>query len=222
MSSLYGDAHRALHQKFDSERMAKLLEELDAREINKSAKAFIESRDMVWLATVDREGRPQCQYKGGEPGFIKVLDSKTLVFPSYDGNGRYHSMGNIGETSKIGMLFLDFEVPNRLRLQGEATVSDDDPMIGEYHEAELIVRVTVTEIIVNCPRYMHRMQRIQSAPHVPKTGRETPFAQWKRIDAIQEALPAKDKGRADLHGGLMTMNEWVEAEDQVINPAGDS
>ena len=210
MSSLYGDAHRALHKKFDTERMAHLLEDMDAEEIEENAKAFIESRDMFWLATVDREGRPQCQYKGGEPGFIKVVDPKTLVFPSYDGNGRYHSMGNIGETAKIGMLFLDFETPNRLRLQGEASVSDDDPMLAEYHEAELVVRVNVTDVIINCPRYIHRMQRVENAPHVPKPGAETPYAEWKRIDMVQEALPAKDHGKAEQHGGTMTMEEWAE------------
>jgi predicted pyridoxine 5'-phosphate oxidase superfamily flavin-nucleotide-binding protein len=93
--SLYGDAHRALHKQFDSERIATLLETMDAEEIPDQHKAFIESRDMFWLATVDEHGRPQCQYKGGAPGFVRVLDPKTLVFPSYDGNGRYHSMGNI-------------------------------------------------------------------------------------------------------------------------------
>lgn len=210
MSSLYGDSHRALHEKFDTARMAHLLEEMDAEEIDDNAKAFIESRDMFWLATVDKEGRPQAQYKGGAPGFIKVVDPKTLVFPSYDGNGRYHSMGNIGETSKIGMLFLDFEVPNRLRLQGEASVSDDDPMLSEYHEAELIVRVNVTDVIINCPRYIHRMQRVADAPHVPTQGKKTPYAQWKRIDVVQEALPAKDQGRTAQEGGEMTMEEWVD------------
>ncbi len=93
--SLYGDSHRALHEQFDSQRMAALLETMDTDEVQPQHQAFIESRDMFWLATVDSEGRPQCQYKGGAPGFIRVLDPKTVVFPSYDGNGRYHSMGNI-------------------------------------------------------------------------------------------------------------------------------
>ncbi|MEQ8659462.1 MAG: pyridoxamine 5'-phosphate oxidase family protein [Gammaproteobacteria bacterium] len=165
--SLYEDSHRALHEQFDSARMAALLESLDSEEVQEQHKAFIESRDMFWLATVDSEGRPQCQYKGGAPGFVRVIDPKTLVFPSYDGNGRYHSMGNIGATAKIGMLFLDFETPNRLRLQGEATVSADDPLLAEYKDAELIVRVAVTHVIINCPRYIHRMRRIEVSPAVP-------------------------------------------------------
>ncbi len=208
--SLYEDAHRALHEKFDTKRMATLLEEMDAEEVDEAGKAFIESRDMFWLATVDSEGRPQCQYKGGKPGFIRVVDPKTVVFPSYDGNGRYHSMGNIGATSKVGLLFLDFETPNRLRLQGEATVSADDPLIGDFHEAELLVRINVTDVIINCPRYIHKMERVEDAKHVPEPGKETPFAQWKRIDFAQEALPSKDQGRAEKSGGTITMEEWAE------------
>ena len=162
------------------------------------------------LATVDEEGRPQCQYKGGAPGFVRVIDPKTVVFPSYDGNGRYHSMGNIGATSKIGMLFLDFEIPNRLRLQGEASVSADDPLLGDYKDAELIIRVKVTDVIINCPRYIHKMKRVEQARAVPVAEKDTPFAEWKRIDMVQEALPAKDHGKTDKTGGTITMEEWVE------------
>ncbi|MGE0487243.1 MAG: pyridoxamine 5'-phosphate oxidase family protein [Gammaproteobacteria bacterium] len=208
--SLYGDAHRALHKQFDSERIATLLETMDAEEIPDQHKAFIESRDMFWLATVDEHGRPQCQYKGGAPGFVRVIDPKTLVFPSYDGNGRYHSMGNISATAQIGMLFLDFEVPNRLRLQGEATVSADDPLLAEYKDAELIVRVNVTHVIINCPRYIHKMKRVEQSKAVPAADKDTPFAQWKRIDVVQEALPAKDQGRAESVGGTFTLEEWAE------------
>jgi hypothetical protein len=208
--SLYGDSHRALHEQFDSQRMAALLETMDTDEVQPQHKAFIESRDMFWLATVDSEGRPQCQYKGGAPGFIRVIDPKTVVFPSYDGNGRYHSMGNIGATGQVGLLFLDFESPNRLRLQGEATVSAEDPLLAEYKDAELIVRINVTHVIINCPRYIHRMKRVEQSQTVPVADKPTPFAQWKRIDAVQEALSAKDQGRAEQSGGLITMEQWVD------------
>ena len=208
--SLYGDTHRALQDQFDTGRMAILLEEMDTHEVEEQHKAFIESRDMFWLATVDAEGRPQCQYKGGEPGFIRVIDPKTVVFPSYNGNGRYHSLGNIGATSKIGMLFLDFETPNRLRLQGEASVSADDPLLSDYKEAELIIRVKVTDVIINCPRYIHKMKRVEQSRYVPSAGKETPYAEWKRIDMVQDALPAQDQGRAADAGGTITMDEWVE------------
>lgn len=210
MSSLYGDTHRALHEQFDTTRLALLLETMDTNEIQPQHQAFIESRDMFWLATVDSEGRPQCQYKGGAPGFVRVLDTRTLAFPSYDGNGRYHSMGNISATGNVGLLFLDFQVPNRLRVQGIASVSADDPLLANYKDAELIVRVQVTDVIINCPRYIHKMARVENSKAVPRTDCDTPFAQWKRIDAVQEALAAKDQGRAEGVGGVITMDEWVD------------
>ena len=206
--SLYGDAHRALHEQFDTSKMAARLEEMDADEVGEQHKAFIESRDMFWLATVDEKGRPQCQYKGGENGFVRVVDPKTVIFPSYNGNGRFHSMGNIRSTASIGMLFLDFETPNRLRLQGQASVSSDDPWLSEYHEAELIIRVNVTDVIINCPRYIHKMKRTERSRHVPKIGTETPHAEWKRIDMIQDVLSEADQDKTIEFGGAITIEEW--------------
>ena len=207
--SLYGDAHRALHAQFDTERLAALLETLDASEVPEHHKAFIESRDMFWIATVDQQGRPQCQYKGGAPGFLRVVDPKTIVFPSYDGNGRYHSMGNISATGQVGLLFLDFETPNRVRVQGRATVSANDPLLATYKDAELIVRVHVEHVIINCPRYIHKMKRVEQSPAAPVPEKDTPYAQWKRIDIVQDSLAAKDQGRAQKSGGTITMDQWM-------------
>ena len=155
---------------------------------------------MFWLATVDAEGRPQCQYKGGALGFVRVINPKTVVFPSYDGNGRYHSMGNISATANIGMLFLDFETPNRLRLQGKASISANDPLLREYKDAELIIRVEFTGVIFNCPRYIHKMKRVEQSPSVPRPEMDTPYAQWKRVDVVQEALQSTDQGKTGLNG----------------------
>jgi hypothetical protein len=119
-------------------------------------------------------------------------------------------MCNISATGHVGLLFLDFESPNRLRLQGEASVSATDPLMSEYPEAELIVRINVTHVIINCPRYIHKMQRVESSGTVPMPERETPFAQWKRIDLMQELLPAKDQGRAEKAGGIITLDQWME------------
>lgn len=210
MSSLYGDAHRALHEQFDSTRLATLLETLDAKEVSPAHQAFIESRDMFWIATVDQEGRPQCQYKGGAPGFVRVVNPTTIVFPSYDGNGRYHSMGNISATGQVGLLFLDFETPNRVRVQGRATLSADDPLLAEYPGAELIVRVAVTDVIINCPRYIPKMQRVAAPNSLPSADKPQAFAQWKRIDLVQDALVAKDQGRAEKEGGVITFDAWLD------------
>ena len=157
MSRLYGPVHRSLQDRFDTRRLA---DNVEARvvltEIPPEHKAFIESRDMFFLSTIDHQGRPTVSYKGGDPGFVRVIDSKVVVFPCYDGNGMFYSMGNLLGNQQVGMLFINFEKPHRLRLQGIASVNDNDPLLSEYAEAQLIVRVSVTEIFRNCPRYVHR------------------------------------------------------------------
>ncbi len=178
-------------------------------EIQESDKLFIESRDMFFLASVDEHGQPTCSYKGGEPGFIKVLDTKNIAFPSYDGNGMFLSMGNISATAKIGMLFLDFEKPNRLRLHGIASFMEGDSLTKAYSGADLIVRVAVSAIFVNCPRYIHRYQKVASSHYVPKPACETPFAQWKRIDALQDVLPPRDQGKVENAGGVITNEDYA-------------
>jgi predicted pyridoxine 5'-phosphate oxidase superfamily flavin-nucleotide-binding protein len=209
MSSIYGERHRAMQQMQDTERLAALLlDTIVLSEINQEHKAFIESRDMFFLSTVDHRGYPTCSYKGGASGFVRVIDSKTLAFPSYDGNGMYLSMGNIAESGKVGMLFIDFTTPHRVRVHGDATVTRSDPLLDTYHGAELIVRVAVAEIFVNCARYIHRYERRDSSKYVPEPSRATPFPQWKRIDVVQDALPPKDRGVAQATGGTITVEEY--------------
>ena len=211
MSRLYGDNHRALQEQFETRRMADVIENVALEtEVVGPHKDFIESRDMFFLSTVDHKGRPTVSHKGGDPGFVKVVDDTTVVFPSYDGNGMFLSMGNIKGNRNIGMLFISFEVPHRLRLQGEATIHDDDPAMDLYKEADLIVRVKVSEIFVNCPRYVHKYQKVDPSKYVPRTECATPLAGWKHIDMIQEVLPSRDQGRAEKEGGIVTMEEWYE------------
>ena len=209
MSRLYGDNHRTLQEQFETRRMADVIEKVAMEtEVVGPHKDFIESRDMFFLSTVDHKGRPTVSYKGGDPGFVNVVDDTTVVFPSYDGNGMFLSMGNIKGNSNIGMLFISFEVPHRLRLQGEATLHDDDPAMDLYKEADLIVRVKVSEIFVNCPRYVHKYEKVDPSKYVPRTECATPLAGWKHIDKIQEVLPSRDQGRAEKEGGIITMEEW--------------
>jgi len=215
MSRLYGDNHRSLQEQFDTKRMADVIENVAMEtEVVGEHKGFIESRDMFFLSTVDHKGRPTVSYKGGDPGFVKVVDDATVVFPSYDGNGMFLSMGNIKGNRNIGMLFIDFENPNRLRLQGEATLHDDDPLLDAYQEADLIVRVKVSEIFANCPRYVHKYQKVDPSKYVPRAQCKTPLAGWKHIDLIQEVLPERDQGRAEKEGGIITMEEWYEKVKQ--------
>jgi uncharacterized protein len=96
MTRLCGPQHRALQDRFDMRRLADGVERrIVATEISAQHRKFIESRDMFWLATIDHQGRPTVSYKGGDPGFVRVLGQTTIAFPCYDGNGMLYSMGNL-------------------------------------------------------------------------------------------------------------------------------
>jgi predicted pyridoxine 5'-phosphate oxidase superfamily flavin-nucleotide-binding protein len=214
MQQLYGQQHHALQQQFDTENLAQAVaEHIVVTELAPEHIGFIESRDMFFLTTIDHRGYPTCSHKGGHVGFVKSPDNKTLIFPSYDGNGMFLSMGNISLNAKIGMLFIDFETPHRVRAHGDATVESvaaDSPYLKDFPGAELIVKVTISEAFVNCPRYIHRYQRLQSSPYVPQQACAAPFAQWKRIDTLQDALPPRDQHKADTVGGTITTEQYVE------------
>lgn len=210
MSRLYGEQQRALQDAFGTRQLADRVEQLVCRtEFDEETKSFIESRDMFFLATVDHQGRPTVSYKGGDPGFVKVIDSTTLVFPSYDGNGMFLSMGNIAQSQQVGLLFVSFEHPHRIRVQGTASISREDPLIAQYKEADLLVRVKLSEFWQNCPRYIHRYQKENPSRYVPRAACETPLAEWKRLDTIQDVLPARDAAKAQAVG-IISNKEWAD------------
>lgn len=209
MSTLYGQQHLELQRDFGTAPLAERIRQMIvAEEIAEEHKAFIESRDMFFLSTIDHRGFPTCSYKGGTPGFVRVLDGRTLAFPSYDGNGMYLSLGNMRANPKVGLLFIDFETPHRVRVHGIATVQRDDPLHVEFPGAEMLVRIRVEEIFINCPRYIHRYQRVEDSPYAPRPGCEPPAPQWKRIDALQDVLPERDRVRAERLGGPITPAEY--------------
>src|SRR3954467_6409644 len=92
---MYHEASRKLQDRFDTRRLADRIEERVRETFDDGDRAFIEGADMFFLATADEQGRPQCSYKGGEPGFVRVLDERTIAFPNWDGNGMYLSAGNV-------------------------------------------------------------------------------------------------------------------------------
>ena len=220
MSRLYGPTHRALQDRFDTRGLADNVEKrLVLTEIPSEHKAFIETRDMFFLSTIDHQGRPTVSYKGGDPGFVRVLDAQTVAFPCYDGNGMFYSMGNLIGNAQVGMLFVSFETPHRLRLQGIASVNDDDPLLRDYAEAQLVVRVAVTEIFRNCPRYVHRYAKVEPSKFVPHAARQTPLAPWKRVDDIQALLSAQDRARVVHEGGAVSRTDYEKYVADVVGPA---
>ena len=164
MGSLYSAAHRALQEEFGTTRLAEWLDtDFVHAEIRDEERAFIEARDMVFLSTVDPEGNPTVSYKGGAPGFVRVVDAATLVFPGYDGNGMFYSVGNIAGQGRVCLLFIDFETPHRLRVQGTARLEREGPLLAAFPEAKYLVRVAVAKVWVNCPRYVHTYRKDQTS-----------------------------------------------------------
>jgi predicted pyridoxine 5'-phosphate oxidase superfamily flavin-nucleotide-binding protein len=180
-SILYHDGNRRLQDAFDSRRIADRLEEKLARvEFSLDDVAFIESRPFFFLATADAEGQPDCSFKGGMPGFIWVTGPSEIAFPDFDGNGMFKSLGNVVNNPAVGLLFLDFEKPRRLRVNGRATICrGDDPLLAKTPGAQLIVRVIGTAIFPNCPRYIPTMQLIEGSKFWPRPAVEPIEPGWK-------------------------------------------
>jgi uncharacterized protein len=196
MSDTYHEGHRQLQDRFDTRCLADRIDErLVDDAIDADDKSFIESLDMFFLATADDRGYPNCSYKGGEPGFVRVLDEHTVAFPNYDGNGMYLSTGNMLINPNVGMLFIDFERGRRLRINGVASINEQDELMERYPEAQLIVRVRAREVFPNCPRYIHRYQLVERSRFVPKASCPTPAPDWKRSEWARDVLPANDPAR---------------------------
>jgi uncharacterized protein len=209
VSIYYSKQHRTLQAQFGTEKMADRIEQLASHnEFNDDAKGFIEHSEMFFLTTINDKGQPTVSYKGGDMGFVKVLDANTLIFPSYDGNGMFLSMGNIVGNPQIGMLFISFQAPHRIRVQGTATISQDAKLLAHYKEADFVVTVKLSELWQNCPRYIPKMEKVRDSRYVPRADCDTPLAEWKRVDLLQDVLPPADLAKAQTKGTIDIM-EWI-------------
>ena len=198
MATMFSDEQRQLQDRFDTRRLADRIEDLLVKDVlSDHDRAFIEKRDMFFLASCDADGQPTCSYKGGDPGFVRVLDERTLAFPNYDGNGMYLSMGNVLQHAPVGMLFIDFEKQNRMRVDGDASVDLDDPLVTSWPEAQFVVRVKTRRVYPNCPRYIHKYSLVERSRFVPRAQASTPVPDWKRMDWACDVLPADDPARQE-------------------------
>lgn len=191
-SRVYHDGHRQLQDHFDSRRLADRLEQHTYRTaFTDGDRAFIDAADMFFLATADPDGTPDCSYKGGAPGFVRVLSDTELAWPDYDGNGQFRSLGNVAVHAPVALLFIDWAKPRRLRIHGRARLCFDDPLLASMPGGQLLVRVAVDRIFPNCPRYIHTMERGTPSPYVPHAGEAPPVPGWKKDERFADALPAR-------------------------------
>jgi len=195
---LYGAGARAWQDRFDTRRLADRIEQTLLRDaLGDDQRAFVERATMFFLASADADGRPDVSYKGGKPGFVRVLDARTLAFPSYDGNGMFLSLGNVAVNPSVALLFIDFEQPRRLRVHGRASVDPGDALLASFVGAQLVVRIAVARVFPNCPRYLHKLQLVEASAYAPAPGHHPPPAAWKQAPAFRDVLPAGDTPTAE-------------------------
>ncbi len=204
----YHEGQRALQDRFDTRRLADRLAEVTTDLIGDPYRRFIEARDMFFLATTDADGMPQCSYKGGEPGFVRVVDDHTIAFPVYDGNGMFLSMGNLVVNPNVGILFVDLEGGTRLRFNGVASVDESDPLIEAYPGALMVVRVRGEAVFANCRRYVHHYELVERSPFVPSTSGDAPVPDWKLEPWFQGTLPDGDPALDPNHPHAPALPEF--------------
>ncbi len=196
MAETYHAGQRRLQERFDAVRLAdRVAEKTTQVELDDFDIAFVGRQIMFFLATADSQGEPFCTYRGGDPGFVRVVDSRTLVWPEYNGNGMFLAPGNILVNPRVHVLFIDFATQQRLRVAGRASLAFEGTLVESFYGARFVVKVAVDRVFPNCKRYIPKMEVTEPARHIPREGQATPVADWKRCDWAYDALPADDPAR---------------------------
>ncbi len=189
-SIMYHAGNRRLQDQFESRRVSDRLEEKLTRTVfSADDRAFIESAIYFFLATADGEGRPDCSFKGGPAGFVRVTGDSELAFPDYDGNGMFKSLGNLLVNPDVGLLFIAMHgKPKRLRVNGTASLTREDPLLAQTTGAQLMVRVKARAIFPNCPRYIPEMTLTAPSAYTPQPGIDPPEPAWKSFDDFKDCV----------------------------------
>ncbi len=192
---MYHQGQRALQDRFGSRALADRLEETLRRgEFNDADKAFVEASPFFFLATADATGQPDCSFKGGEPGSVRIVAPDLLVWPDYDGNGMFRSLGNIAVNPKVGLLFMRLgEKPGRLRINGAAEIVHDHPEMANHPGAQMLVKLTPTDIFPNCPRYIPRLDLVEPSVYAPRADAEPVEPAWKSFEMFKDVVPPRHR-----------------------------
>ena len=190
---MFHNGNRELQDAFGSRALAdRLVERLRRSEFTDDDKTFIESLEYFFLATADPVGRPDCSFKGGPAGFARVIAPNLLVWPDYDGNGMFKSLGNIAINPSVGLLFIRMgETPRRLRVNGTAQIVFDDPLMDQFAGAQALIRVIPVDIFPNCPRYIPDPAAAKPSPYIPHEGEAPVEPKWKSSDMFKDVVPPR-------------------------------
>ena len=147
------------------EEASRLLKSMDTSYIPVHVKYMIENSSYFFLATSSKDGTPNINYKGGEKGFVHVLDENTIIFPDIVGNGIFHGMNDIIQNPNIAMLFIDFVTSQRFKVNGTATIIDEVKDISKYLDytgfdyPPRVIKVDVTYVIGNCSKNIDNVRK---------------------------------------------------------------
>lgn len=223
-SEIYGAGARLFQDVFATRALADRLANRTLRgALDDGDIALIRAQSTVWIATVDAEGWPDVSYKGGAVGFVEVRSPGELRIPVYDGNGMMRTIGNIADTGRVALLFVDTGRPWRIRVHGTAHVSTAADDLAGLHGADAVIVVRVGRAFQNCGRYIHQGDEI--SPFVPRPGHEPPVAHWKRYAEFREVLrpgdPARERPSEDIGPDRREPDPATHAEHPPDDPAGE-
>lgn len=190
---MYHSGNRELQARFGSTALAdRLVERLHRSQLTDDDRAFIEGLDYFFLATSTPDGLPDCSFKGGAAGFVRCPAADQLIWPDYDGNGMFKSLGNIQANPHVGLLFVRMgETPRRLRVNGIAEIVLDAPLLDAYEGAQALVRVTPVDIFPNCPRYVPDPATGAASAYIPQPGEARVEPKWKSMDMFRDVVPPR-------------------------------
>ena len=163
--------------------------------ITEDLKSEIEAQISIFLATANAQGQPYIQHRGGPPGFLRVLDAKTIAFADFAGNRQFITQGNLSENPRAHLFLMDYPRQRRIKIWGTARVVESDAALmttlmpeGYRARPEQVVLFSVTAWDVNCPQ------------HIPK--------RFEAVD-VQAALDERDRRIADLESELSRLRRTL-------------
>ncbi len=187
----YHDRMRDLQDRYEGRAVADRLAANRRRaQFNDADREFIESSPFFFLATSTPHS-VDCSFKGGQPGFVRVMGENVVAWPDYDGNRMYRSLGNIACNPRVGLLFIrmDGKLYNnaaRLRINGHAEIDESAAAITGMPGAKRLVRVTADHIFTNCPRYIPKLSFEEPSVYVPREGYKPPDPPWKSMPFVKD------------------------------------
>ena len=148
-----------------TEQASRILNYIDTACISNHAKSLIANCSYFFLATASKNAHPNMNFKGGDKGFVHVLDKSTIIFPDLSGNGILHGINDIMENTNIAMLFINFITGERYKVNGRATIIDNKEELNKYLDftgfdyPTRIIKVNVNYVIGNCSKNIDNVRK---------------------------------------------------------------